>query len=250
MSFNEDQKRGLVGTVIFHLALMLFFIFYGLTVLDPKPEEGISIQFGNFEPGAGETAPASTTPPPTPPTPAAEEVVTQDAPSDVVEESTEPTPETPVETEPEVVEEEPQQPEEPQPDQTLNNALDQLFSQTGGQGNSEGSGDEGDPTGDPNSPNMDGMGSGNGDYSLGNRGALSRPKPKTDCPESGVVVVKIWVNRQGVVQRVEPEFKGTTNASTCLFKRAKEAAIRTTWQGDPTAPELQIGTITYRFTEQ
>jgi len=250
MSFNEDERRGLIATVVFHLALLLLFVFFGLTVLEPKPEEGITIQFGNLLPGGGETAVEESISPPTPTaTETTEEVVTSEEPSDVVKETAETEPINPNQTEPEETEEV-LEPEEQKPDESLNNALDRLFNQSSGQGNTEGSGDEGDPTGDPNSPNTDGMGTGNGDYSLGNRGVQKRPKPRTDCPETGVVVVKIWVTRQGIVQRVEPEFKGTTNASTCLFNRAKEAAMQTTWQGDPDAPDLQIGTITYRFKEQ
>ena len=44
-----------------------------------------------------------------------------------------------------------------------------------------------------------------------------------------------------------PAASGSTTASTCLFERAKQAALRTKWAPDPDALETQIGTIIYRF---
>ncbi|MFZ8963242.1 MAG: energy transducer TonB, partial [Schleiferiaceae bacterium] len=82
------------------------------------------------------------------------------------------------------------------------------------------------------------------------RRALERPKPIYDCEGDGVVVVRIWVNRNGSVQRVEGGIKGSTTSQSCLISRAEEAARKTKWEGDPSATDLQIGTITYRFSRQ
>ena len=87
MAFNEqrNKNKAKVWTVIVHILLMLWFAFYGLTYQDPPPpEEGIAINFGYEETGAGQnTQAAPTIPPPTPATPVKtppvqEEVVTQD----------------------------------------------------------------------------------------------------------------------------------------------------------------------------
>lgn len=92
-------------------------------------------------------------------------------------------------------------------------------------------------------------GTSNGDYSLGSRKALSRPKPAYGCEGDGVVVVRIWVDRAGVVQRVAVA-SGTTTTEPCLLNSAEEAARKTRWEGDAAATDLQVGTIRYRFSQQ
>jgi hypothetical protein len=92
-----------------------------------------------------------------------------------------------------------------------------------------------------------GSGSGSGDYRLGNRSAVSRPKPVYSCEDEGRVVVKVYVDRNGKVLSAEPGASGSTTASTCLFERAQEAAMRTIWTADPNAPQTQVGTVIYRF---
>ena len=49
---DKDRRKGLIGTIIFHLILLLIFIFLGLTHMEPIPEEGMEVDFGNFEDGA------------------------------------------------------------------------------------------------------------------------------------------------------------------------------------------------------
>ena len=106
MAFNEqrNKNKAKVWTVIVHLLLMLWFAFYGLTYQDPPPEEGIAINFGYEETGAGEnTQAAPTIPPPTPSAPVEtppvqEEVVTQDVEdAPVIESTDDPTPTKPKE---------------------------------------------------------------------------------------------------------------------------------------------------------
>ena len=47
---KRNNKKGLIGTIIFHSALLLLFFFTGLSyTIPPPPEEGISINFGNEE---------------------------------------------------------------------------------------------------------------------------------------------------------------------------------------------------------
>ena len=77
--------------------------------------------------------------------------------------------------------------------------------------------------------------------------AISKIKPKYLCEESGTVVVKIWVNREGITIRALPGVRGTTESSPCLLKEAESAALKTTWTPYFNAPELQIGHITYNF---
>lgn len=121
---------------------------------------------------------------------------------------------------------------------------------TGGQGNDNTAGDKGKITGDPNANGYygNGAGGGGGDYQLGNRKPVNRPKPDYICDEEGLVVVSIEVDVYGKVIKATPGIKGSTNTAACLLSQAKEAALKTTWQPDAKAPSKQIGIIKYRFT--
>lgn len=121
---------------------------------------------------------------------------------------------------------------------------------TGGEGNDNSPGDKGKITGDPNASGYygnGGTGSG-GDYQLGNRKPLSRPKPDYICDEEGLVIVRIEVDTNGKVIKATPGVKGSTNTAACLLSQAKTAALNTKWNPDPKAPSKQVGTIRYRFT--
>lgn len=120
---------------------------------------------------------------------------------------------------------------------------------TGGEGDDNKPGDKGKITGDPNASGYYGNGgTGNGgDYQLGNRKPLSRPKPDYICNEEGLVVVRIEVDTNGKVIKATPGVKGSTNTAACLLSQAKEAALNTKWNPDTKAPSKQVGTIKYRF---
>ncbi|WP_299525606.1 energy transducer TonB [uncultured Lutibacter sp.] len=121
---------------------------------------------------------------------------------------------------------------------------------TGGEGNDSKAGDKGNINGDPNANGYygNGGGGGNGDYNLGNRKPVSRPKPNYICTEEGLVVVSIEVDVNGRVIKATAGVKGSTNTAQCLLSQAKEAALNTKWSADATAPSKQIGTIKYRFS--
>ncbi|WP_456422364.1 energy transducer TonB [Lutibacter sp.] len=120
----------------------------------------------------------------------------------------------------------------------------------GGEGNDLAPGDKGNINGDLNANGYygNGGGGGNGDYNLGNRKPINRPKPNYICNEEGLVVVRIEVNTYGKVIKATPGVKGSTNTAQCLLIQAKEAALKTTWQPDTNAPSKQVGTIKYRFS--
>jgi outer membrane biosynthesis protein TonB len=121
---------------------------------------------------------------------------------------------------------------------------------TGGEGNDTKAGDKGNINGDPNASGYYGNvgGGGNGDYNLGNRKPVSRPKPNYICNEEGLVVVSIEVDVNGSVIKATAGVKGSTNTAECLLSQAKEAALKTKWSADPKAPSKQVGTIKYRFS--
>jgi len=52
------NRRGLIGTIIYHILLLLLLVFAGLTFPDPPPEdEGILVNFGTEETGLGDFEP-------------------------------------------------------------------------------------------------------------------------------------------------------------------------------------------------
>ena len=122
---------------------------------------------------------------------------------------------------------------------------------TGGEGNDNKAGDKGKVTGDPNASgfygNGGGVGSG-GNYRLGNRKAITMPKPTYDCNEEGKVYVSISVDQSGSVIAAQAGVKGTTNSVACLLNKAKEAALKTKFNSDNKAPFKQVGIIIYNFS--
>lgn len=260
---TKEEKRAATRTIIIHAALLLVFIFFGFTELDPKPEDGIVINFGTSATGSGTNAkqPSQSQPKNT------QQNVEQTQPEQVTEETTPtsnltqdvveaPTIEKKTNTTPKKTEE--PKKEEPKPSNKLSQLLDNVKnSEEGGEGVTGGPGDQGDPNGDKNSTNRTGGGGGgggNGNYLLGNRQALSKPRPTYECDGEGRVVVKIYVDRNGKVINAVPGERvpggaATTTTSSCLYDKAKSAAMRTTWQADSEAPSTQIGYIIYKFSK-
>jgi periplasmic protein TonB len=254
-------------TVILHLIILLILFFFGLTYLDPPPEDGIAVNFGTTDYGKGniqpdkviKTAPKQTDPEPIPETKTEikEEVVTQnneEAPvikKEVKKEEFKETPkEEPVKVVPKKV--------EPKPDKSTTDALSSLINGPKNKGTAQGSegdddtvGDKGDPEGDPNAKSYYGNGvglDGDGNYRLGGRKALNKAKEIQKCNEAGRVVVSIEVDRSGKVISARPGVRGTTNNSRCLLDPAKKAALATRFNSDADAPAKQIGKIIYNFT--
>ncbi len=121
---------------------------------------------------------------------------------------------------------------------------------SGGEGNDQKPGDKGKITGDPNAKGYYGLGgSGSGgNYRLGNRKALEKPKPDYNCNEEGNVYVEISVDKNGRVISARPGVKGTTNSAPCLLESAKKAALKTRFSPDSKAPVKQVGLIIYNFS--
>jgi hypothetical protein len=121
---------------------------------------------------------------------------------------------------------------------------------TGGEGDDNKAGDKGQLDGDPYAPSYfgsGGSGSGGVGYGLNGRGSASYDTLKQDCNESGMVIVKIIVNRNGNVIEAEPGVRGTTNTAACLLEPAKKIALSHKWRPDPNAPTKQIGFVKVNF---
>lgn len=72
-------------------------------------------------------------------------------------------------------------------------------------------------------------------------------KPAYTVQESGVVVVKIWVDQYGNVTKAQAGAMGTTVTDSKLWTAARNEAMKAKFNTKPDAPVLQEGTITYRF---
>lgn len=287
---NEKKNRikGILGTIVFHLGLLLLLLFLALRTPLPLPgEEGVLVNLGFDETGMGleqQEQPAPTEPllqpVPSQQEPEEEEYLVQDieeAPAikkkKVEEKKKEPEKVNP-KPEPEPVKEvinEPEPEPKPQPDPK---AMYKGKSKTTAQGGQEGQtgqpGDQGIPNGTPGAPtykgaggegagtgNGTGTGTGTGDgagdgisYSLGGRGSLMLHKPSYDSKEQGKVVVTIKVDKQGNVTSAMAGAKGTNVSDQTLWQLAKDAALRSQFIADPNAPDTQVGTITYNFIRQ
>jgi hypothetical protein len=251
---KKDRNRALATTLSVHTVLLIFFFFFGLTYQDPPPEYGIPVSFGNSLDGAGDDAAApegSEAQSAAAAESAESDVVTQDlvdAPSVSSEKAKE-------DKKSEVKPEAKPVAEAPKASKELSNRLNSKFGRTGGtagatgsgQGSTSGGGDQGAPNGSGDGNGTGGSGN-SGNYQLGNRSALERPKPDYDCEGEGIVVVRVYVDRSGKVTRADGQGqKGSTTSEECLIRRAQEAALKTRWQGDPSALELQVGSIRYSF---
>ena len=73
------------------------------------------------------------------------------------------------------------------------------------------------------------------------------PVPNYTIQESGIVVVTIWVDQYGTVQKAVPGADGTTVTNSTLWNAPRKAAMETKFNMSADAPALQEGTITYIF---
>lgn len=93
-----------------------------------------------------------------------------------------------------------------------------------------------------------GGGTGNGvSFNLDGRTSLSLPKPHYPGNEEGVVVVKVTVDKNGMVKNAEAGVRGSNTADPELISAARKAAMQAKFNVDANAPAFQVGTITYRF---
>lgn len=73
------------------------------------------------------------------------------------------------------------------------------------------------------------------------------PKPTYGVAKSGTVVVEIWVDNYGNVQKAVAGAEGTTVTDKTLWQEARKAALGAHFNRSAEAPALQKGTITYIF---
>jgi hypothetical protein len=85
-------------------------------------------------------------------------------------------------------------------------------------------------------------------YSVEGRQGTYLPVPAYLCEGGGDVVVNIVVNQRGIVMNAA--ISARTTASECLFAEALKAAKCSRFTMDEKSPAAQKGSITYRFVAQ
>jgi len=250
---KKSKRKGIIGTILFHVLLLVAFLFMGLTYQDPPPaEEGISINFGFTDEGLGEIEPEDT-----------EEIIDA-VKEDIIEEQVESTEEivtqTTIETPAvEKTEKKKKVVEKKQPKEEIieekKPEVNKKAIYTGkkettttSEGNEKGEGNKGAIDGDSNADAYEGGGIGEDGtpYQLGGRKPTFKPTLQGNQVE-GRVVVAITVDRLGNVIYVHPGVKGSTTLNKELLQRAKTAALKTKFEPKESAPTNQQGKIIYYF---
>ena len=269
------KRTGLIGTLVFHIGLLVVVIIFGFATPLPLPgEEGILINFGTDELGAGEDEPMMSdipeeiaTPPAVEPLPVSEsteEIITQDfeesaaietQPEETVHDVQEIQPEEVIEeVVEEIVEETPPPVEEPREvdPRSLFPGRSNTSETSGSEGITQGEGNQGNITGSPESDNYSNIPStGQGyNYSLDGRNPINIPKPDYNAQVSGTIVVSIRVDREGKVISAQPGVRGTNILDETLLEAAKQAALKARFNSKSDAAFTQAGTITYHFVLQ
>ncbi len=258
---RKHKYKGIIGTILVHVGILVMLVLLGFTTILPLPEEeGVEVNLGYSDQGMGTIQPKEIpmvqqkAPPPTPqPEPdVVEEIATQDTEdAPVVEKTTEPEVkevpivETPVEEiKEEIVKEEPKV-----NPAAMYKGKSSSSTETGNEGITGKPGDQGKPNGTIDSKNYLGKG-GFGDgpsYSLGGRTHRVLPLPAKTFSENGTVVVQITVNKAGKVIKAVAIDKGSNTTNSALRKLAQEAAKKAIFNAKADAAEFQRGTITYHF---
>ena len=272
---KHEKDSAKITTLVMLILLLLIFI-VGPKYLDPPEEYGVAINFGTTDFGSGKIQPTKpiksepleinkpteaepTTSEPTKATEAKEDILTQETEDAIaIRKQKEAETKAKAEADAKAQAEADRIAKEKQVQEEKKKKLDALIggvsksegSETGNEGDDDQIGDKGQLDGDPYAPSYfgdPGTGSGGVGYGLNGRGKPSKTVFKQDCNESGMVIVKIIVNRNGKVIEAVPGVKGTTNRVPCLLAPAKKIALSHKWRADNNAPTKQIGFVKVNF---
>ena len=269
------EKKSFWTTAFILLAVLLLLFFAGLRYLDPLPENGILIAFGNTDPGNSLTlappiqaATEETIVPEMNAAPEVKEVLVEDLvsgaleevlttadselilPKELAEKAAESVPEKVPETVPEKIPEKVIQQASAATKAALANILGAKEAQGSGIGNDGKSANQGLSDGSKYANSFYGSTTGEVQgfgFGLAGRSLASKGSVTPDCNEEGRVVVAITVDRSGKVIAADPGVKGSTNNAPCLLAPAKATAFMYQWAPDTEAPEKQIGFVVINF---
>ncbi len=263
---KQNQVKGMLTSIAIHgILIILFFFLTGVTPPIPAWDSGgVEINFGYMDDGMGDVQPIATevapvlpqaVKPTTPEKNVGDKIISQEN-SDLVVNSkkkndnkkkkTTTVTVTPTDKKTELKIQE--QPKAVFKGWTNTNSTNE--------GNGNNPGDKGQLNGTPTgtaysgNPGINGGpgGFGNGNkYNLTGRKMMKEPSLKNNSQETGIVVVKIKVNKQGKVVSADGPAQGSTTTSTYLLTLAKQASMAAQFDVNSAAMDEQFGTITYNF---
>ena len=274
MKFNKDDLYGFLGSVGFHLLILLVLSLTILSTVVPEEDSGVLVNFRNVDEAAGTFEPLNTgqepmeeTTPPPPPTPAVEtakeELVTQDVEESVAlaeakkKKEEQRKKEEAIKREQDRIQKEKLEQQrladaQRQKELAIKNKVAGAFGAGSAAGSSQGSGEtgsgnQGSPFGNSDHGANDGVG-GYGSFSLNGRsiGAGGLPRPAYTIQEEGRIVINITVDPKGNVIFAEIG-KGTNIDNASMRKSALEAARRAKFNSI-SGSNNQSGSITYRYS--
>ncbi len=273
---TKHERNSAKLTALIALIVLLLLFVVGPPYMDPPEEYGIAVNFGTSNFGSGKIQPTKpiksepkvvektpqpevSKPEPTKATATQEEVLTEESAEAIAIKKqkaeaakAKAVAEAKAKAEAERVAKEKREQEEKKRklDALIGGVSKSEGSETGGEGNDTKAGDKGQLDGNPYAPSyFGGRGSGSGGvgYGLNGRGKPSFKTLGHDCNESGMVIVKIVVNKAGQVVEALPGVRGTTNTAKCLLEPAKKIALSHKWPADAKAPTRQIGFVSVNF---
>lgn len=272
---TKHQRNSAKITALIALILLLLLFVVGPPYMDPPEEYGVAVNFGNSNFGRGNIQPKKpvksepkTVEEPPQPKPAKseplkstqtkEEVLAADNAEEIAikkqkdaEAKAKAIADAKAKAEAErIAREKREQEEKKRKLDALIGGVSKSEGTTGSEGNDNKTGDKGQLDGNPYAPSYfggQGTGSGGVGYGLNGRGNASFKRLKQDCNESGLVIVRIVVNKSGNVVEATPGVRGTTNTAQCLLEPAKKIALSHKWPSDSKAPSRQIGFVSVNF---
>ncbi len=254
LKIDNDKKKGIIGTVIFHIVVVLILFIVTLSPPDPpRPEIGMEVNLGYSDQGMGDVQPPKpvekVTPKPVETQPKKDNVVTQDTEDAIKLDDSKTKEKKQTKEIVKKVEEKKVEKKDPVIDQKFVFKKTKKSTEGGSEGITGKPGDQGKKNGSVDANNYTGEG-GNGNgiaFSLSGRKAKKLTRPTNNSDEQGTVVIKIWVDRNGKVINARMKVAGTNTSSTKLQKLALDAAFKAKFNSNPDAAEVQTGTITYKF---
>jgi outer membrane biosynthesis protein TonB len=233
---KKNKRKAMITSLSIHALLLLLFLFFGLTTIHPKPEEGMMINFGNTDMGLGDTESD----------PAQSEVVEEDVEEEVQPAESVATPSDPV-VEEEVVTQDmldaialEKEQKRKQKVEAEERAEEERIATEKARVEEEKR---------AASAALHGLG-GSGDgmsFNLGGRSMVSAPKIVDTSQKEGKVVVDIIVDKYGKVVKATPGARGSTTTDRHLEKLATEAAYNTKFNAKADASIQQKGSMTFVF---
>lgn len=274
---HEKNSAKITALIVLILLLLLFVV--GPPYLDPPPEYGVAVNFGNTDFGSGnvqpdkpiksenlninkppkETQAEDSEPENSEAEEVAEDIITQESEEAVkIKKQKEAEAKAKakadkiakVKADAEAKKKKEQEEKKKKLDEMMGGLNNSQGEASGGEGDDDKAGDKGQLDGDPYATSYfgdPGTGSGGVGYGLNGRGVPSKQIYQQNCNESGLVVVRIEVDRNGRVVKAEPGVKGTKNKSDCLLEPAKKIALSHKWKADSKAPARQIGFVSINF---